>query len=504
MELAHNTRNVGRAESVFDAKLEQPIDGNITLPEYCPDIHRMLRCGMEPAVHSVQQSGERVTVEGNARVIVLYAAEDGSLQSVEQNYPFTRIIDIPGLAEDDAVTAVVKPEFSNARATSQRQLDTHGMLGVQVRAARVHEDAVLTQVTGAGMQTLNDTVAVSSLESLSATAFPLTEVIEIDQGAPPVDQILLRHAAVVPGEVKAINNKLLAKGNLETRVVYRSRGVTEPVQVLHVMPFSQIIEAPGVSEATENTLRLRVNALDVTPKADSTGAARLLDINARVGAEARGFAPVALDVIRDAYSTQGGAQPNMRLLETRRLLESFRETFVARETFDLNAQHVLLVGHEMLAPDVVIKPDSLQINGKVKLHVAYTDQSGNAVMAEKELPYTFSRALKGDDNFAADVDVQLLNLQESLSGGSLDVRAELAMAGELFSASSRNVVGAVAHDETDIIASRAPLTIYFATHGEPLWEIAKRYRTTMDAVRLENEITGETATGGQMLLIPSV
>ncbi|MCL2445640.1 MAG: DUF3794 domain-containing protein [Oscillospiraceae bacterium] len=504
MELAHNTQNVGRAQSVFDAKLEQPIDGIITLPEYCPDIHRMLRCSMEPAVHAVQTNGERVTVDGNARVTVLYAAEDGSLQSVEQNTPFSRMIDIPDLAEGDAIIVVVKPDFANARATSQRRFDTNGMLGVQLRAARVHEDAVLTDVTGGGMQTLSDTLAASSLESLAATHFPLSEVIEIDQGAPPVDQILLRHAAVVPGEVKAIQNKLLAKGNLETRVVYRSRGVEEPVQVLHVMPFSQIIEAPGVSEATENTLRLRVCALDITPKADSTGAARLLDISARVGADVQGYAPVELNVIRDAYSTQGGARPDMRLLETRRLVESFRDTLVTQDTFELGAQRVLLVNHEILTPEVTVKPDGLQVNGKVKLHVVYTDQSGNAETIERELSYAFTRTLKGDDKYKADVDVQLLNLQESLSGGTLDVHAELAVAGEIFAANSRNVVGVVKHDEADKIAARAPLTIYFASHGEPLWDIAKRYRTTMDAVRQENEITGETATGGQMLLIPSV
>ncbi|MCL2195536.1 MAG: DUF3794 domain-containing protein [Oscillospiraceae bacterium] len=504
MELAHNTCNVGRAQSVFDAKLEQPIDGIITLPEYCPDIHRMLRCSMEPAVHAVQTVGERVTVEGNARVTVLYAAEDGSLHSVEQNTPFSRMIDIPDLADSDAVTAVVKPDFANARATSQRRFDTNGMLGVQLRAARVAEDAVLTDVTGTGIQTLSDTVAASSLQSLAATHFPLSEVIEIDQGAPPVDQILLRHAAVVPGEVKAIQNKLLAKGNLETRVVYRSRGVDEPVQVLHVVPFSQIIEAPGVSEATENTLRLRVCALDIAPKADSTGAARLLDINARVGADVQGYAPVELTVIRDAYSTEGGVQPNMRLLETRRLAESFRDTLVAQDTFELGAQRVLLVNHEILNPEVTVKPDGLQVSGKVKLHVVYLDQNGNAEAAEKELPYTFARAFKGDDTFKVDVDIQLLNLQETLSGGNLDLRAELAVAGELFAANRRNVVGVVAKDEADVIAPRAPLTIYFASHGEPLWDIAKRYRTTMDAVRLENEITGETATGGQMLLIPSV
>jgi len=507
MELTHTTRSVGNLESVFDGKFEQAVDGDITLPEYCPDVLRILRCTIEPAVHSVQAGIERATVEGAARVVVLYAAEDGSLQSFEQSYPFSRQVDIPGLEESAAVTAVVKTEFANGRAVSQRRLDCHGMMSIHLGARRRREDAVLTEVSGGGIQTLGDTIRVSSLQALSAATFPLSEVIEIDPGAPAVDQVILRQAVVVPSEVKAIKNKLLVKGNVETHVAYRSRGASEPVQLMHVMPLSQIIEAPGVSEATENTLRLRVNSLDVTPKADSNGAARLLEVTARVGADVRGYAPEDLPVIKDAYSTQGGVRPELRRLDTRRLEESFRESFTAKESYDFGAggiENVLLLSGEVLPPEVIVKSDAVTVTGKTKFHVVYTDAEGSIVLADKELSYNYRRAVANIDSLTADVEVQLLSVQENVSGGNLEIRAELAAFGEVFAAESRSVVGTVELDEDDAIPVRAPLTIYFASDGEPLWEIAKRYRTTMEAVQRENELAADTATTGQMLLIPSV
>ena len=507
MELQHTTRSVGSLESVFDQKFEQPVDGDITLPEYCPDILRVLKTTIEPSVYSVQVASERATIEGSSRVIVLYTAEDGTLQSFEQSYPFSRSVDIPGLEEGAAVCATVKTEFANGRAVSQRRLDVHGMLGCRVQAKRKREDAVLTGVSGGGIQTLNDTIKVSSLEALQTTTFSLNEVIEIDPGSPAVDQVVMRQAVVVPSEVKAIKNKLLVKGNLETRVAYRSRGTAEPVQVLHVMPLSQIIEAPGVSEATENTLRLRVNSLEVTPKADTNGAARLLEIAARIGADVRGYAPVDLAVVKDAYSTQGGVSPEMRRLETRRLAESFRESFLAKESFDFGQQgieRVLLLSHEVMPIETIVKSDGLNVAGKVKYHVVFVDGDGNLAITDKELSYSHRCALKGEETLAADVEIELLSVQESVSAGHLELRAELVAYGEVFAAEHRSVVGAVAENIEDSIAQRAPLTIYFASDGEPLWEIAKRYRTTMDAVRQENELASDVATSGQMLLIPSV
>ncbi|MDR0531115.1 MAG: DUF3794 domain-containing protein [Oscillospiraceae bacterium] len=507
MEFQHITQNVGSLETIYDGKLEQAVDGDITLPEYCPDIIRILKCTVEPSIHSAQASGERVAVEGAARVHVLYAAEDGTLQSFEQTYPFARTADIPG-AEGAAVRATVKTEYANARAVSPRRLDVHGLLSIALNVLRRREDAILTQVSGGGIQALGGTVNLSSLEALHGTTFQMNEVIEVEPNLPPVDQILSRQAVVIPTEMKAIKNKLLIKGNLEVRLTYSSRGAKEPITITHIMPLSQIIEAPGVSEQTANTLRLRVNSLDITPKPDTNGAARLLDIAARVAADVKGYAPVELPVVKDAYSTQGGIALDTRRLESRELAETFRDTFTAKEGFDFGSggiQSVQLLTGDLLPPVVAVKDDGLHANGKIKLSIVYLDGAGQIASAEKELPYSFRRAMKqGGKNLAADLDIDLLNLQETVSGDHLDVRAELAATGETTAAAAHTVVNAVSANEEEALPKRSPLTIYFASSGEPVWDIAKRYRTTVDAVRQENELASDTAAAGQMLLIPSV
>ncbi|MDR2686792.1 MAG: DUF3794 domain-containing protein [Oscillospiraceae bacterium] len=507
MELQHTTQSVGSLETVYDGKLEQAVDGDITLPEYCPDILRILKCGMEPSIHAVQATGERVNVDGSARITVLYAAEDGTLQSFEQSYPFSRGADVGNLNDQCAVTASARAEYANARAVSPRRLDIHGMLTIPLQARRRREDAVLTGVTGGGMQTLSAQVSLSSLEALHAVSFPLSEVIEIEPGAPAVDQIVLRRAAAVATEVKAIKNKLLVKGSLELRVAYRSRGAKEPVQVLHSMPISQIIEAPGVSETTANTLRLRIGSLDAAPKADGSGEARLLEINARVGAEVRAYAPVELPVVQDAYSTQCGVTLESRRLDTRQLLESFRESFSARDSFDIpgKIQGLQLLAGELLPAEIAVKDGAVAAVGRMKANAVYIDGEGKAATIEKELSFSFRRALKKSlPGALAEVELELLSVQGSVSGDTLEVRAELAACGDVFIAETRSVVGSVSYDECEAPPRRSPLTIYFAADGEPLWEIAKRYRTTVDAVRQENELTAESAAAGQMLLIPCV
>ena len=46
--------------------------------------------------------------------------------------------------------------------------------------------------------------------------------------------------------------------------------------------------------------------------------------------------------------------------------------------------------------------------------------------------------------------------------------------------------------------------LYFGVPGEDVWDIAKRYSTSVDAIIEENDLAGERLEKGGMLLIPIV
>ena len=50
----------------------------------------------------------------------------------------------------------------------------------------------------------------------------------------------------------------------------------------------------------------------------------------------------------------------------------------------------------------------------------------------------------------------------------------------------------------------AALTIFFARKGENVWDIARQYNTSMEAVMEENNLTEEWIGENRMLMIPMV
>ena len=52
--------------------------------------------------------------------------------------------------------------------------------------------------------------------------------------------------------------------------------------------------------------------------------------------------------------------------------------------------------------------------------------------------------------------------------------------------------------------SNAALTIYYASSGETIWDIAKQYGTTVEKIQDENEIDFEILDSDRAILIPIV
>ena len=84
MQINVITQSVGVEETLGSCTAEQPIDADITLPDYCPDIRRVLKCLVTPRITAVQTAGDRATADGSAGVCVIYADEQDCAARVMQ------------------------------------------------------------------------------------------------------------------------------------------------------------------------------------------------------------------------------------------------------------------------------------------------------------------------------------------------------------------------------------------------------------------------------------
>lgn len=505
------TQELGTDEILYDGSAEQPVDADITLPDYCPDIRRVLKCLITPRISGVQTAGDRATADGTAVVRVIYVGENGRISCFEQNYPFSKYVELKSSDENCCVNVRARTDYANCRAVSPRRLDVHGMISVSFRVSCRKRDEIITEAQGGGIQMQRQTVpAVSAVGSVER-AFPMSEVIELPGDNPPVNCIIRAGAVALPSDIKVISNKLLVKGELIVNVLYCSdESDSTPVAVEHSMPISQIVELEGVDEDCICDVRLVVTSLDVIPKSDSSGENRLLDISARVCACASACREIELPVIVDTYSTSCELKTDQRSVDFCKHIDSFSETFLCRNTVDLSGSGVERI-LSMWCSDVVqscAKRDSnMVISGTVMTHFIYIDKDSQPGYAERQIDFEYKRALKEDaERLKCDPEIQVCACSVSgTSDGKADVKIELKVCAEVYICDTRRIITSIEPVESSERQKKAStLTIYFADSGERLWNIARHYNTTVEAIQQENSITGESVNEKRMLLIPGV
>lgn len=511
MDFTKQTNTLSHRETLFDATAEQPVDCDITLPEYFPDAVRVLKCSLTPRITAVQSAADRVTAEGSALLRVLYVSEENTVRCFEQNIAFSKFTEgnVPTAA---CVSATAKTEYVNCRVQSPRRLDIHGSISIFFSVYKKSDITFLCAGAGDGVQMRRQTVSCTNLLGCAQKLFRLSETLELGSAKPSIAQIVKCEATALLEDVKPVTGKVLIKGELILRTLYIADDDTGSLEMMeHSLPISQITEADGAVDGCVTDCVLTVSAVEIAAKTDATGALRLLDANICISASLQFFTDLETDVVLDAYSTLYPLEQKKQAVELRRICDKCTDTTLCRGNLDiasLGMQQVLDVTCMGLTQTEHITDGTLTVNGTITVGILYLDRERQWGYTERNFDYTYKRVTAAaGENLQCTPHITVCGIGFLLNGEStLEVRAELDISAVIFSVQTRQITADITLDtENPKRQTQAALTIYFAKVGESVWDIACRYNTTADAILTQNDaLSGDRLTENRKLLIPRV
>ena len=98
-----------------------------------------------------------------------------------------------------------------------------------------------------------------------------------------------------------------------------------------------------------------------------------------------------------------------------------------------------------------------------------------------------------------------LSINYRISGEKeLEVRAGVSLHIAVSESISKRIISEVSADEEQKREhdKTAALTIYYADEGENLWSIARSYCTSVEAIKMQNDLTDDVISARGMILIP--
>lgn len=507
MDLNFEKEQLCSCRIVREAKAEQNVDCDMTLPDYCPDIKSILRCSVEPGISSVTVSGNRVTAQGNAVIRLVYVSTDDKMSCFEQNYPLSKFVEMNSLRPDVQAVATAKTAYVNCRAVSPRRVDIHGCISVLFSVWQCEKTEYISDIIGDGVQLKLSPISVCNAVGCASKLFDMSEVVPlIDSGAKAVS-VADAYAYAVLDSVKAVTNKLLVKGQLMLNVTLCCEdGAVRKIE--HNMPISRIIELEGVDESCICDVRVEVSPPDLHLRTDESTATQSIDAAICIGMFVRSYRRQSCACVEDAYLIGGELEVKRTSLDTTRFLQAVDESCLVSFTAELDgceAQEIIDCRCDSVTCVSTSGPDGAELSGAVTVSLIYRDKDGKIASLQRQGDYHITKPCDSNSNkIFCDADVCAVASSASGKGSQASVKVQLNVRGSIFESVPLTVIGDVKQLESENKAQSASITVYFSDSGEKLWDIAKKYNTSEDVIRRRNNIKGDVTEKETMLIIPRI
>lgn len=516
MEFKISRETIPTSEVIYSGVQEQGVELDYILPDYYPDIFRLVRCELTPVVAGYSLIGDKLTYELRCSIRILYCSENGSvIQSVEQSQSFSKSVDIGRAGTSPEVTITPKTDHVNFRAVNKRRLDMRGAVSVRICVCSETSQEVVSDASGMNIQLRKTPVEYAAKRLTAEKTLRISDETELTPAQPDIINIVSVRARTESCEQKIISGKLLAKGDMNVDVLYScdspEGGAVEAMNFS--LSYSQIIDIDGIDDSFDCTVTPDVMTCEVTAAADKSGDNRILRCEAEIRLISKAVKTSTVMLVTDAFSTVYPCDNTCSDISTElsptRIRESFRHTAVLAGG-DSVPQTVYSMWCTPKNINSHMEDDgkTLMISGMLTYSMACRDSSGMIVLPDKDEAFEKRIPLDIDtENSSVKADITVREVSYNITAeGGLSAMAEIGADIIVSSGRSINVVTDISIDDSTRKKRDGDYAIklYFGVENENVWDIAKRYSTDVGAVMEENELSGERLENSGMILIPIV
>ncbi|MBO4468078.1 MAG: DUF3794 domain-containing protein [Clostridia bacterium] len=494
-------------ETVLCEQLEQAIDGEFSLPDFCPDAVRILKCRAVPRICLKSASAKTVTVDGNVSVTVFYSDEDGGIFSYEYSYPFSKTKDVGQNIEEDRLIVKTKCDYINCRAVSGRKIDIHGAVKITITASRRNSIEVISDIDDDSIEVLKGVSPATTPSDYAEKSITIEEDCELS-GGESGNSILRYDGDAYIKECKILSGKVILKGDMTVFVRYLKDSSVNTMK--SVIPFSQVLDIKTPGDACECSGEVGICALEIAPKTDDDGEFRVFSVMAKLLLTAETYCKNDIPVILDAYSKKCGAEITKTPVKLKKLVDTISDGFTLKDeikTADYSIQRIIDNWYDVRLSESKIAGNGIKVSGELLLSFIIKDEDENVSYIEKKADFEHTVPLaEKDGEFSADPKIMVKSLGYTLvDANTIEVRAELLVKTPLYEITEITAVTdiKICDDQASNGNSDTAMVVYFGQSGEKLWDIGRRYLSAVEDIKKINGIEEDTLSKDTTLLIPN-
>jgi LysM repeat protein len=275
------------------------------------------------------------------------------------------------------------------------------------------------------------------------------------------------------------------------------------------IPISQIIDVPGADENCKYIMKGEILSHDEQIHSENEENPGMISTEIRIAATVMAYTEKELGVVSDIYSTDHNLKTESAPLKISRLKNIIKESFSHKSSVDLpetSASKIVDVWSDACSAKADQQSGKILFKGKMNLCILALDADSIPFYIERVIEFEHSREnANPSENIMAEIEIVPTSIGYSMQkDNKIDVKIDFDVSGAVYLDQKHNMITSAEADESKPADKdcKASLTLYFASESEPLWDIARKYYTSVNAIKQENDISEDVSPKNSMLLIP--
>lgn len=481
------------------------VEDDCIVPDSKPDILNVISNSGIVCIYKKEILDGKIRLDGCVNTYIMYLADtqENQVRSLNANLNFTEVIDMEKAKSSMSLDTNVVLKGLECKVLNGRKIRMKAILEVESKISSNETVEYVKEINNlSDVQFLNCNFNINSLVGSGNTKVYAKDTIAIDE-IDNLVEVMKTDIRITNRDTKISYNKVLIKADLQVKLIY----LTEDNRINmkeSTIPIVGFIDLPNISEEHNCDVKYEINNLIVKP---NNVEEHSIYVEAEIEVRCEAYENRELQMIQDLYS------PTMDLHFTKRKVKVMQKKEIRQQTCNIREQQVIPEIGSRKIYDVEVMPtiqeqtilkDRIIYNGKINLNFIYASNNG---IDTKEIyvPFNFSMDFEGiqsDNNVDTVIEITMQNFVV-MPDESIEIKIDLnftAISGE---DSNISIIDEVDKNAENRNLSIYSMTIYFVKPGDTLWNIAKKFGSTVEDIARVNGIENvDILQVGRQLFIP--
>jgi hypothetical protein len=482
--------------------IESLVEGKLTVPADKADIGRILL--VQGRVHVNAEPGDgKVFMEGTVKFSVVYMGFEGSIDSFESSSPFrhTENVENAGAGMNVYTKGGVKEIEFNVE--DDRTIYVKGVVSMNIsgNVSGVHE--AVSGAESPDVQVKSLKTRIPAVRDFKHDTAAVREDLRIPQSMPKAEKVLYSDAYATVKSVKTEEMKIIVEGDIKLMVLYLSEDKNAPLQYFYdSLPFGTILASENA--AVDDIVLADADLYDLNMDiAEEDG--DILRLSAKINVQCAVNTHSDIEYIEDAYSLKNKlniryGDCSYRHAELCGSVKAFTRSAITIPPYEPSVSRIVCMKASPVIVTAAPNNDRVYLEGLMMFTICYASPEGMRSYSG-EVPFEAEAQMDGiKSSHEAEVSAEVEYCSFEGTGRDISVKFMMDVQIRAFSQGGLRLVSDLEETE-ESMPHKKGITIYFADGGENLWDIAKRYSTTLDSVKRFNPELEDNVQQGQKILI---